>query len=95
MKSGNGKSFTRTDAQRAALRKAYKLLCTHFDHCLIVCSTSAEHHTAQGPDPDVCWAGGWLMADSLANFAKRRIEYRHSSKSEPRENTGTSPVENE
>ena len=82
MKNGTLYSATRSLEQRKALRDAYKLLAV-FDHFVIVTSTSQEHLSEQGPDPDVCWAGGWLMADCLARFAIRRIEYRHKVKSEP------------
>jgi len=83
MKPGNGHSATRTREQKKALREAYKLLAANFAHVLIVCATVEEHQTEQGPDPDVCWSGGWLMADCLARFALRRTDHRHHFKSEP------------
>lgn len=83
MKSGNGQS-TRTPEQKKALRDAYATLAAQFDQFLIVACTSKEHLNDRiGPDPDVCWAGGWPIADTLANLAKRRIESRHTSKSTP------------
>ena len=78
MKPSNG--ATRSTEQKKALREAYKILDAHFDQFVIVVSTSQEHHTEQGPDPDVCWAGGWMMADALARFGRRRIKYRRRPK---------------
>jgi hypothetical protein len=82
MKTGNGHSATRSPDHRKALREAFKLLGV-FDHFVIVASTSQEHHSPQGPDPDVCWSGGSVMAEGLLRLAKRRMKYRHRFKSEP------------
>lgn len=71
----NSAGFTRTEAQRAALRDAYKLLSEQFKHVLIVAAMDEDQHGA-GEDMHVHWAGGYLAADSMANFAKERIRHR-------------------
>jgi hypothetical protein len=68
----NGKY--RTEQQLAALREAYKLLEGQFDDLLIVCAMRSDHES-HGTDPDVYWKGGFLMARSLAEHAKERIQY--------------------
>ncbi len=74
----------RTPAQKAALRDAYKILADAFDHVLIVCSVDVDHaEEALATDLDVYWKGSWLMANSLAEFAKHRINYRQRNKAEP------------
>lgn len=67
--------FERTEAQRAALRDAYKLLADHFDHVLMIAAMDEDQHGV-GEDMDVYWAGGYLAADSMANFTKERIGHR-------------------
>jgi len=81
---GKASHVQRTPEQRAALRDAYKLLAAQFDHFLIVCSVDPDHHdTALATDLDVHWKGSWLMANSLADFAKHRITYRQRNNAEP------------
>jgi len=72
----------RTPAQKQALRAAYKMLAAEFDHFLIVCSMRGDHE-ALTTDLDVFWKGGWLVANSLTDFAKERIGNQRRNKSEP------------
>ncbi len=65
----------RTAAQKQALREAYIMLAENFDHFLLVSCTSGDQQTIT-TDLDVYWKGGWLQANGLADFAKRRIEYQ-------------------
>lgn len=67
--------FERTEAQRAALRDAYKLLTDHFEHILIVAAME-EDQGGPGAEMDVYWKGGYLAANGMADFAKERISHR-------------------
>lgn len=74
----------RTAEQKAALRDAYKLLAAQFDQVLVVCSVQDEHHPdAIGTDPDIYWQGTWFVMMSLADIAKRRLEYSKRNKLVP------------
>jgi hypothetical protein len=74
----------RTEAQKHALKAAYKILATEFDHVLIACSLDADHdQDSIGTDLDVCWKGSWLVANGLADFAKRRIDYQKRNNAHP------------
>jgi hypothetical protein len=72
----------RTPKQLKALSDAYRVLSGNFDHVLIVAS-DAKDHAAMGADLEVCWAGGYMMANSQADFAKRRIEHRRIPNAAP------------
>lgn len=73
----------RTPAQQQALRAAFTLLSAEFDYVLIAASLGDDHE-ALATDLDVFWKGGWLIANSLADFAKHRINHRRCNKSEPK-----------
>jgi hypothetical protein len=82
----NGKhkpKSARTELQKKALRDAYEILADNFDHVLLVCSTSGDQKEL-ATDLDVFWKGGWLQANGLADFAKRRIEYQQRDNMEPK-----------
>ena len=73
----------RTKEQKQALRNAFTLLSENFDLVLIVASNHDDHE-ALATDLDVSWKGGWLNANSLADFAKLRINHRRCNKAEPK-----------
>ncbi len=71
----------RTPEQKQALREAFMVLAAQFDNVLIVACSEADVE-AMGTDLEVYWKGSWLMANSLADYAKHKINYqrRHTRK---------------
>lgn len=70
----------RTPEQKQALVQAYRLLAAQFDDVLIVCSMDDTNHGLE-----CYWKGGYHHADSLANYAKEKLNFSKRSECKPRE----------
>jgi hypothetical protein len=63
-----------SDAQRAALQKAYDLLTEHFEAAIIVCDWECDDPDEKRTSAHECWwHGGSIAAIGLAAYAKDRI----------------------
>jgi hypothetical protein len=74
----------RTEAQKKALRDAYKGLSEQFDYVLIACATKADHEQESFSD-DVYWKGGHAMGKTLVSVAKEVLQYKKRMSNVPRE----------
>lgn len=62
-----------TDAQWDALRKAWGILCEHFDHCIVAYETEAADETNEIVNVFECnYHGGYSTGIGLAERAKHQ-----------------------
>jgi len=64
---------TMTEVQRAAIRKAWDILCEHFDRVLLVVDFEIEHEGRLTDEHLGYWHGGSMSAIGMAEFARKQV----------------------